>query len=162
MWPPGRGQIWPKGHNLNNFGRGPLDDAIHCIPNMKALGLIVSDKIFENCILKTYFLTLWPTYATNWNNLNNFGRGPPRDHSCEVYASRTPHDDGQRPVTIAYPEHFVNEKPEITRLVTNVCDNPRSHTRSYIHLTFANFIYFIFKGKKIFLCHHSYFDLYKF
>ena len=24
---------------------------------MKALGLVVSDKIFENCILKTYFLT---------------------------------------------------------------------------------------------------------
>jgi len=52
---------------------------------MKALGLAVSDKkIFENCILKTYFLTLWPTYATNWNGLNNFDRGPPRDHSYEV------------------------------------------------------------------------------
>ena len=52
---------------------------------MKALGLVVSDKkIFENCILKTYFLTLLPTHATNWNNLNKFGRGPPRDHSCEV------------------------------------------------------------------------------
>jgi len=25
---PGRGQLWPQGHNLNNFGRGPLDDAI--------------------------------------------------------------------------------------------------------------------------------------
>jgi len=54
---------------------------------MKALGLVVSDKkIFENCILKTYFLTLWPTYATNWNGLNNFDRGPPRDHSCEVWS----------------------------------------------------------------------------
>jgi len=57
------------------------------IPNMKALGLVVSDKkIFENCILKTYFLSLWPTYATNWNGLNNFDRGPPRDHSCEVWS----------------------------------------------------------------------------
>ena len=37
---------------------------------MKALGLVVSDmKIFESCILKTYFLTLWPTYATNQNHL---------------------------------------------------------------------------------------------
>ena len=28
------------------------------ISSMKALGLVVSDKkIFENCILKTYFLT---------------------------------------------------------------------------------------------------------
>jgi len=24
---PGQGQFLPKGHNLNNFGRGPLDDA---------------------------------------------------------------------------------------------------------------------------------------
>jgi len=54
---------------------------------MKALCLVVSDKkIFENCILKTYFLTPWPTYATNWNGLNNFDRGPPRDHSCEVWS----------------------------------------------------------------------------
>jgi len=100
---------------------------------MKALGIVVSDKkIFENCILKTYFLTPWPTFATNQNHLNNFGRVHPRDHSCEVwsksnewfqrrrclsknvYARRTPHDprrtmtdDGQRPVTIAHPEHFV-------------------------------------------------------
>ena len=32
---------------------GPLDDAL----NMKALGFDVSDKMLENCILKTYF---WP------------------------------------------------------------------------------------------------------
>ena len=85
MWPPGRGQFWPQGHNLNNFGKGPLDDAI--IPNMKALGFVVSDKnFFESFISKTYLLTLWPTYATNWNGLNNFDRGPPRDHSCEVWS----------------------------------------------------------------------------
>ena len=39
---------------------------------MKDLGLVVSDKkIFESFILKTYILTLWPTYANNWNGLNN-------------------------------------------------------------------------------------------
>ena len=114
---------------------------------MKALGLVVSDKkIFENCILKTYFLTPWPTYATNQNHLNNFGRGPPRDHSCEVwsksnewfqrrrclskkvYGRRTTDDgrqmttdDGQRSVTIAHPEHFVlrwAKKLSITLSVT--------------------------------------------
>jgi len=100
---------------------------------MKALGLVVSDeKVFENCHLKTYCLTPWPTYNTNWNNLNNFGRGPPRDHFCDVWsksnerfqrrwcwskkvygrrttddARRTTTDDGQRPITIVYPEHFV-------------------------------------------------------
>ena len=50
---------------------------------MKALGFVVSDKkIFENCILKTYFLTPRPTYATNQNHLNNLGGGLYRDHSC--------------------------------------------------------------------------------
>jgi len=54
---------------------------------MKALGLVLSDKkFFENCILKTYLLTPLPTYATNWNGLNNFGRGTPRDHSSEVWS----------------------------------------------------------------------------
>ena len=45
----------PQGHNLNNFGRGPLDDVIYLI-NMKALGLVVSDKkIFESFILKPIY-----------------------------------------------------------------------------------------------------------
>ena len=84
------------------------------IPNMKALGLVVLDKkIFKNCILKTYLLTPWPIDATNWNGLNNFGREPHRDHSCEVWSNsnewfqrrrclskkvdgrRTTHDDGR-------------------------------------------------------------------
>jgi len=29
--PPGQGQFWTQGHNLNNFGRGPLDDVIYQI-----------------------------------------------------------------------------------------------------------------------------------
>jgi len=30
---------------------------------MKALGLVISDKIFESCILKTYFLTQWTIWT---------------------------------------------------------------------------------------------------
>jgi len=108
---------------------------------MKALGLIVSvKKIFESCILKTYFLTLWPTYATNWNGLNNFDRGPHRNHSCEVssksnewfrgrrclsktvYARRTTTDDGQRPVTIAHHEHFVLRWAKNTYFKQYICN----------------------------------------
>jgi len=36
--------------------------------------------------MKPYLLTLWPTYATNWNVLNYFGRGTPRYNSCEVWS----------------------------------------------------------------------------
>ena len=36
---------------------------------------------------KTYLLTPWPTYTTNWNGLNNIDRGPPRDHSCEGWSN---------------------------------------------------------------------------
>jgi len=97
---------------------------------MKALCLVVSEKkIFENWILKTYLLTPWPTYATNWNGLNNFGRGTPRDPSCEVWAKSNERfqrrirlnekvyahthwmtrktDKEQWTVTIAHSEHFV-------------------------------------------------------
>ena len=74
---------------------------------------------------KTYLLSPWPTGATNWNSLNNFGRGPPMDHSFEVWSKsnerfqrrrcsskkvdgrRTLTGDEQRPVTITHPEHFV-------------------------------------------------------
>jgi len=64
---------------------------------------------FENL-----FVTPWPTYAHNWNGWNNFDRGPPRDHSCDVWSKsnerfqrrrclsnkvdgrRTTDDDGRR------------------------------------------------------------------
>jgi len=46
---------------------------------MKDLGLVVLDKkIVENCILKTYFLTLWPTLQpteTVWTTLIGDHRG---------------------------------------------------------------------------------------
>jgi len=46
---PGRGSILTPGYNLNNFGRGHLDDVLY---EKKALGLVVSEKkIFENCLL---------------------------------------------------------------------------------------------------------------
>jgi len=34
--------------------------------------VVLEVKIFENCLLETYFLTPWSTYATNQNNLNIF------------------------------------------------------------------------------------------
>ena len=42
----GRAHFWPQGHNLNKHCRGSLDDATLYIPNIKSLGLVVSDKIF--------------------------------------------------------------------------------------------------------------------
>jgi len=34
---PGAGLFWPQGHNLNNFGRGHLDDDIYQIWKLWAL-----------------------------------------------------------------------------------------------------------------------------
>ena len=31
---PGAGQFWPKGHNLNKLGRGPLGDATYQISKL--------------------------------------------------------------------------------------------------------------------------------
>jgi len=122
LWPPRRGQFWTQGHNLNNFGRGPLDDAIY--QNLKALGLVVSDKkIFENCILKTYFwphdlhmqpiITIWTTLVGDHLGIipAKFGQNAISGFrgeclSKKVYA-RQRTDDGKRLVTIAHSEHFV-------------------------------------------------------
>jgi len=84
---------------------------------------------FENL-----FFDPWPTYATNWNGLNNFDRGPPRDHSCEIWSTsnkrfqrrfclkkllthrrthahtdrrRTPDIEGSQKLTEHKHEHFV-------------------------------------------------------
>jgi len=63
------------------FGQLPIcgsrEDVVWSFP------YIIQCKIV---ILKTLFFTLWSTYATNWNGLNYFDRGPPRDHSCEVWS----------------------------------------------------------------------------
>jgi len=37
LWPPGHDKFWPHRHNLNNFGRGPLDDVIYQIWKLWAL-----------------------------------------------------------------------------------------------------------------------------
>jgi len=44
---------------------------------MNALGLVVSVKIFKNCILRFFFGSVI-TYITNWNYSNNFGRYYPK------------------------------------------------------------------------------------
>ena len=46
----------------------------------------VGQEDFWKLHFEKLFLTPWPTYATNWNGLNNFDRRPPRDHSCEVWS----------------------------------------------------------------------------
>jgi len=107
---------------------------------MKALGLVVSDKkTFENCILKTYFLTSWPTNTTTWDGLNNFDRGPPRDHSCEVWSKSVSEEmlfkeivdertlyDGQWTITKSHIEHFVLRWAKKWVKVTNYLMSVRS------------------------------------
>ena len=47
--------LTPEGQNLNNFDRGPLDDAYNIL-NIIALGLVVADKkIFASFILKPIY-----------------------------------------------------------------------------------------------------------
>ena len=37
LWRPGRDPIWPHGHHMNNFGRGPLGDATYEISKLCTL-----------------------------------------------------------------------------------------------------------------------------
>jgi len=46
-------------------------------------------QFFFKLNFENLFITPWPNYATNQNGFNNFGRGSPCDHSCEVWSSAT-------------------------------------------------------------------------
>jgi len=70
---------------------------------VKSQGLVVSDKkMFENCVLKTYFVTPWPTYATKWNGLSNlgipvkFGQNPINGFRGEYVYVKNLTDDARR------------------------------------------------------------------
>ena len=69
----------PQGYNLNKLGRGLLGDATY-----KVLGFLVSDKKIFNFHLEYLFLASLTYYAMDQNHLNNFGRGSPKDHLCEI------------------------------------------------------------------------------
>jgi len=121
---------------------------------MKALGLVVSDKkIFENCILKTYFWprdlhmqpikTIWTTLVGDHpgaipvkfgqNQMSGFRGEDVKVKKFTHDAWRTPHaarlttdDDGQRPVTIAHHEHFVLGELTITCVSNNLTNSSHS------------------------------------
>ena len=60
MWTREQGHFWPQGYNLNKPGRGLLGDTCF-IPNIKALGLVVSDKKSFLCFsLYKPVLNMWP------------------------------------------------------------------------------------------------------
>ena len=49
LWPPGWGQIWPKGYNLDTLGRGSLDKATCKFGKPGPCGKIQGDlAIFPN------------------------------------------------------------------------------------------------------------------
>jgi len=52
----------------------------------KSSGPCRTRRFLKIAFWKPFFLTPWPTEATNWNSLNNFDRGPPRGHSCKVWS----------------------------------------------------------------------------
>ena len=72
----GWAHFWPQGNNLNKFRRGPLGDAT-CLPNIKALGLVLSDKKMSSCfsciigLCKTYDTWVWTMFGRRsiiWTN----------------------------------------------------------------------------------------------
>ena len=56
------------------------------IPTIKALDLLISDKkIFKEFISKIYF-SLCDLARQRTKTINNFVRGPPKDHLCEIFS----------------------------------------------------------------------------
>ena len=80
---PGRSHLDPGGHDLNNLGRGPLDDALCQISKLWALWFW-RRRFLKSCTLKPPFGASRPYCAMDRNHLNNFDRASPKQHSCEV------------------------------------------------------------------------------
>jgi len=85
LWPAGRGQFRPQGHNLNNIGRGPFDEAIY------QMGMLWALKFRTRSFLKIAFwkpifwpcvLLMQPT-GTVWTTLIGDQSGI---ISCEVWS----------------------------------------------------------------------------
>ena len=60
-----------------------MDSHLRNIPVyfFKIDALVKEEKSIENCL----FLQLWlPSCSTEQNGLSNFGKGSPKEHSCEI------------------------------------------------------------------------------
>ena len=75
---PGQGNFWPRGHNLNNLSRSPLDEATYHISNIWAFWFQ------SRRILKVFPMLVYVKHVGPWArpflwpkdyNLNNLGRG---------------------------------------------------------------------------------------
>ena len=80
MWVPGQGLFSPQDFNLNNIGRGPLDEAVCHI--LKALAFWFQTKRFLKVSLYNMWALGWGHFWSQGYNLNNVGRGLLDETAC--------------------------------------------------------------------------------
>ena len=64
MLSPGQGHFWPKGYNLNNLGRGPLNEATYQV--LKTWALVSVKKTFKGFPYVSLCKTCWPLGGANF------------------------------------------------------------------------------------------------
>ena len=99
-------------NNLNNFGRESPKEHLCEIIN-KSGQWFLTRRFLKFALIFSLFAPLWPLCAMDRNHLNNFERGSPKEHSCEVSSNlsqwfrmrcrlkETFTDDGRRTTTDA-------------------------------------------------------------
>ena len=151
MWPLDGAIFGPRG-NLNKLDRSPLGDATYQISRLQA-SWFQTRRFLKFSSRKSIFKPLWPRYATDQNYLNNFGRGPPKDHLCEIisqldqgfrrccHLSQLLTDDGQSTKIDhkSSPCHYVTGKLTKTLKCLTERWNDRQAEKSIPHpyITFA-------------------------
>jgi len=55
------------------------------MPNIKALGLIVSDEDFQRFFCAKLECSGQGQFGPHGHNLKESERGPPKEHSCEIW-----------------------------------------------------------------------------
>jgi len=87
-WRKGQGSRWSHLHRTTNVVHQIFveDFKMMLYTKFKSSGPCSFRQDFWKLQFEDLFLTQWPTYPTYQNHLNNFGRRPPRDHSCWVWS----------------------------------------------------------------------------
>ena len=81
---PSAGPFLTKGYNLNNFSRGPLDEATYQISKTCAFWF-QTRRFFKFSVKKSIFSSC--DLDLQWTaTIYSYERGPTKDHSCEVWS----------------------------------------------------------------------------
>ena len=77
--------LWPDQNFANSFWKGSLKE-YSCEIILKSDQRFLRRRFFKNCLKNSIFLLWQPEFLMESNSVNNFWRGLPKEHACQVWS----------------------------------------------------------------------------